>query len=286
MPKEINDENLEEALKTGEFEGLEEEPSTAEFAEEEASEEVAEELPSLDELQERLAKLEEELRHKTGALAEERDRRRTVEGQHAMLMDAIKEARERAAAQMQPAIPQEEYDEEYRDYLQAVEKRFGPLISQIIDRQSQLEQYLQQQFMTQHQAQTFAHQSQAFKAKAPDYEEALKYLIDKARQRASVFYQDQAQIDQAVALHTNQLIQFSPEQLYNLAKIEGYQQKASDAGRQKSAPKQTKSLASIAGAAGGLDNLKTKAHKLAEASLKELESIPAEELDAILKSIT
>lgn len=297
-PEELSREEMEEQLRAGVFEEPQEEAPEEEDAEARGAEPHEEgeseppEPPSMEELQERLTKLEEELGHKTGALAEERDRRRTVEGQHAMLMEAIQQARERAGQQPQPQQQQQVDDsefEEYQDYLNAVEKKFGPVVRGIYERQQQMEQYLAQQYQAQNQVQTFAQESQRFAQEHADYNDALQFLVDKARKRATLFTQDPEQVNYAVAQAAQQLMYYQPAQLYQLAHVEGYsprQEKTSTKPQAAQARKQPKSLGAIPGATGNLpDSFQTKAQKVVDASFRDLEKIPVEELDALLKSM-
>lgn len=294
-PEELSREQMEEQLMKGEFEEIApESPETPETAE--ASVETP--VPSFEELQQRLSALEEqltqkedEIRQKAGALSEERDRRRGIEGNYAQLMDYIQEARNRASEQS-PTESTEDLGE-YEEYLQAVEKRFGPAIRQMAERQSQLEQALSQQYQMQQQVQQFQSQSQEFLSKKPDYHEAMNFLITRVRARAGLFYPDQQQRETIVAQEAQRLVQFSPEQLYNLAVVDGYAPQQ-DQTAPPAAPKinnppmqRPKSLATVPGATGLLpDSVEGKAAKVIDASFADLQKIPLEELDNILKSMS
>lgn len=262
---------------------------------EETPAEEAPALPSFEEMQARLAELEKEVGNKTAALSEERDRRKISEGQYAQVMDYLKEARDRVAMQSQQAAAPEddEIPEEYQDILKAWEKKYGSQVGQVFERLQQVEQFLQQGYQIQERARQFATQSQQFKQKQGDYDQAMNFLVDRVRQRAAIFVPDDQMREQVVAHEAQVLMQYSPEQLYQLAKLDGYQPQAPAQPNPNSGlPKQSvqtrpKSLASMPGASGVLpESFMGKAQSMISSTFKDIEKIPLEELDKLLKNIS
>lgn len=284
---ELSREQLEEQLMAGEYEegeeGVEEEVRV--------EPEVQAEEVNLDEMQERIRNLEQEISSRTAAMHEERDRRRVIEGQHAQLMDYLREARERAGqAQVRPEESYE--DDEYGDFIKAWERRYGEPLRVAMDRLHQLEQYFQGQQTYHNQAQQFAMQSQQFKQQHDDYEDAVAFLINKARRRAEIFIPDASQREQVVQHEVQRLMYFTPEKLYSLAKEDGYsprgseQAPASPGGNAKPVGGRPKSLGAIPGGSGEVPlGWEAKAQKVIDANFDELSKLPLEELDRILKKV-
>lgn len=296
MSEELTREEMEKQLMQGEFaedEELEEPLAPPESPETEVAEpeEAAPEI-SFDELRERLSKLETELEHRSGALAEERDKRRNLQNQHDVMMEAIREARERQAQQVQ-SQPQTEEDEVYNEYIQAWEKKYREPLEALLNRINGLEQFkemVQTTYQMQAQTQSFASASQKFAQANPDYDEAMTYLVDRVRQEADIFYSDPQQKEQFVQYKANQMIYYPPEQLYKYAQYQGYTPKQGQpqpsGNTGKPGQPKPKSLAAVAGATGNVpSNWQAKAQKVVDASYQDLANLPIEELDNLLKSM-
>lgn len=286
-------EQMEEALMKDEFPQEEtiEAPEVAAEPAIEGEQPPAEPEISIEELRSRLARMEEELSHKTGALAEERDKRRERENQYNLMFEAIQQARERKA-QEQEYQQSDDYNE-YGDFFQAWEKKYGPGLGQAMQRLAQLEEMFQTNYAIQEQTREFAQKSQAFASTAADYDNAMQFLVDRVRQEADLFITDPNQKQQYIQSKARQMIYYDPEKLYAYAKLQGYASPETP----KDAPDQPvqlrssekakpKSLASVSGATGAMpDSWQSKAHKVIGASMEELEKIPLAELDNLLKQM-
>ena len=293
---EMTREQMEEALMNDEFPQEEtiEAPEVA--AEPSAEEEKPPEQPeiSIEELKSRFAKMEEELSHKTGALAEEREKRRERDNQYNLMFEAIQQARERKVQEQQYQVPADDGDySEYSEFFNAWEKKYGAGLGQAIQRLSQLEEMFQANYAIQEQTRTFAQKSQAFASTAADYDNAMQFLVDRVRQEADLFITDPNQKQQYIQSKAQQMIYYDPEKLYAYAKLQGYVgQEPTKETPTTNAPLQVvdkakpKSLASVSGATGTMpDSWQSKAHKVVGASMEELEKIPLAELDNLLKQM-
>jgi hypothetical protein len=292
MDDEISREQLEEQLMAGVTEEAQPETIQDEVVPKDVVETPQEEVQaasSLEELQTRLAEMEDQLRQKSGALSEERDRRRVSEGQYAQVMDYIQEARQRQAqAQSQQSQPMD--DDEYADYLRAWEQRYGPQVGQVVERLNNLETMLAQKQQVQQQAQVFASQSKEYAKSNPEYDKAMGFLVDRINQRLSIFLPDQEQRQALVAQEATKLMYYQPDQLYKLAQVEGYAPSSNGQGQQaagqRPTPERPKSIAGIPGATGSLPaSLESQAKTAISASIKDLDKIPLEDLDKILKNL-
>ena len=302
MPKDDTDRAaLEAQLMGGEIEDEDEKPgeSLTPEVKAEAGEPEAAPEETIEQIRERLAKVEEERGNLERAMREEREAKKTSERTLQALVERLESVQQERQAQPEVKVaepPNREDDpagflawqnEQTIARLDNIEKRYQQ------ESKVSKEQAEANRFVT-----TFQTQLDQYAAQVPDYNDAAAFLgehrdkelqslgIYDPQQRQEMLRQDAYQI----GAHAMQQGKNPGEMFYALAKLRGYQGKKADTVTTQPAvadkPK-VKSLSDISGSApGNKESLQARAERiLAATNLKDVLALNADDMEKLLKEV-
>jgi len=288
--KDLTREEMEAALMGTEVQEPDEPEVTEPVLDTEAPETPEESAgPTIQELQEKLSKLEAENESRRRAIEEERTRRKGSEDTLRLLLDRLETAKQAPAAPQEEDIPDEE-----KYVAQLIAKYAGPHIQRL----QQMEQQMQASTQQQRMMSDYQVKLNSYVKTNPDFNNAVQFFGQRIRDRAALLFPDdyQNQVNyvnsQVMAAHS-----VEPATLYEyVVKTEGYNPQSNtnvaQPAQPAAQPAQTRPVKSLSNVAGGTpgtrESLQARAERLlnAESGFEGLMKADRNELEDLLKEIT